>query len=339
MKVFSYALFYIYLIQGICITLVIIFSVYFEKMYKRKEKKQQQFKAIMLACVKQEFPLEKLPSHLREFQVIIPVLEELDQKIASPFWEQMKESLIHGYLYFDIKKNLRRERWDQISWALRGLRLCPKVENESAYLEYLSHDNISVRLLAIDGALKLQTKPLIAALLSHLGSLHEYFKFPYLDALLRGDENVWKKVVAIYREDPLLRDSAIEVLSRKGGLLTLEDIVAFLPSFSKQSRRWAIEALAQVPSEKTSTILLEELKAPEWERRLHATYLLGQLRAKPHPNIEALLKDDVKKVRLAAGWALFHHKKELPEEIAEYFASYPSRDIEKYLKPAFESQM
>lgn len=324
-------LFLIYLIQGLIIVSIIILSIYYGKVRRIQIKRKEELRIILLQTFKENLPLTHLPPYFRQLSLIIPVLEALDQKIGGPLWEQLKERLIYDWLAGEFHQKMRAKKWDKIAWALRALRLCPKTAFEESVLSHLSHPSHSVRLLAIDSALQIQTPPLIKSLLSQLNSANEYYKFPYLDAFLRSDESVWRQMVRLYREDPTLQSAALQILGRRAPFLSLDDIKKALPTLPPSSRWWAIEALKNIPSEESCTLLIEETNGDDPQRRLHAAYILGTLRAFFPSHFETLLKDENRDTRLAAGWALSHHKRRASPEIEQYLSLYSSKEIDDYL--------
>jgi len=334
---FENIIFYIYVIQGAIIFTILSFSVGFEWSFQHREKLKRVLKTIFLSSIEQNMPVYCLPPHLKQMKIMVPVLEELNEKISGVFWEQLKEEMIHHVLYGEIQANLKKKGWEKTAWVFRAFRLSPKEWYEEIYLKHLAAKSPAVRFLAINGAVQLKTPRLVLELLKQLSSPERYYKFPYIDAFLKGGDEIFEKTLKIFRTEQSLRGAALEILARKAGFLTVEDITPELTTPDHPSRWWAIEALKNIPSQKSVDLLTEETKSLNWKERLHAVYILGLYRSHALETFETLSNDESKEVRLAAGWALSHHRRPIPKELEPFFTSYPSRDIDRYLSNLIQS--
>lgn len=318
--------------QTIFIVFIISFSVYFEVITRVRQKLSNQFEAHLQTAIKEDNIFMEYPPRCLQVRIVTPVLEKYNKKISGTSWEMLKEHLIHLSLRKEIEDNLKSRDWYKKSWAIRALNLSAKPEDEAIFIQNMSDNDTFIQTIALRGALKLHTYASIKAAVEQLSKLHLKFEFPFIDGLLAAPENVWKMLHRIFQDHPDLRLACMKLLSQKVGYLTFEQALELLNEEDLYQQKLAIEALSNVPSEKSINLLKELSHAQESQKRLKATYLLGKLRIQDTEHYQNLLKDESASVRLAAGWALSLYGAPIAnEEVEKYIKAFPKHEIDTAL--------
>lgn len=318
-----------FIVQGAIICIILALSAYFEYSHRSKTKKEEMLRSLFLITIRQQLPLPPLPSSLCQISVVVPILEELEQKVQGPFWEALKEEIIHNLLRNEIKHSIEKKGWISLTWALRSLNLSPKHDYQQLYLDNLKNPNTFVRNLATDGALFMKTDEAILAILHELESPQSFYKIPYVDAFLRADNDVWNMLRRIFKQTRLF--PAFTILARRSGFLTPDDIRPYIHSEKHKEQWWALEALKNNPSEEGVAMLQELTRDAKPLTRIRACHILGKLRIHSLDLFASLLKDSEENVRLAAAWAYSHHEKPPESDVQKYLDAYPRRDIDRKL--------
>lgn len=322
----------IFSFQILFMAAILLCSAFYKITTHFQKKLSVQFESELLTAIKEKDANKEYSAACMQLRVIVPILESYEDSLKGMLWKTIKERIIHLSLRREIEDNLKRRNWVARSWAVRALNLSPKVEDEHYFIENLAHPNDFVKTLAIKGALQIQTVPAVKGVLEGLREANEQFEFPYLDHLIKAEEPVWDALQNIYDNHPDLQIFALKVLGEKTGYIHLEGIEKFLHSENQKESKIAINALKNIPSEKSVAILKELLDAKDNEKKLLAIYILGKLRVRDTERYRSLLNDPDSSIRLAAGWALSLYGESLEgSDVNEYIQGFPVQEIEHSL--------
>lgn len=331
-----------FFILTVLLVFLLIIGLYITYKESDLKNKRKIIKIIINNTIAQKTQFDEklfMPS-LRKMQLIIPVLEEYDQKFTSPFWSLLKDRLIHEYMEKELYQNITsRNKWMN-SLAFRALSLSPKIE----YGKYLSQF-----MQKKASFLHFQIIPYISSVAS-LDLLRQYFKLiisknkaiqiSFVNALLEKDGRIIQYVKEIYLEveDDRIRLMCLRILAKKISFPSSNFLEKDMHSENINLQWWAIRALENTPSEKTRDFLLQNYTHSYWQVRVLIFFLLGKYREQNTlDTLQLGLSDPHEWVKVAAGFSLLNFETQGMEilqknpQIEQYVQAMDPAFFTKYL--------
>ncbi|MCH9613808.1 MAG: hypothetical protein SP1CHLAM54_08170 [Chlamydiia bacterium] len=208
---------------------------------------------------------------------IVKVIKSLDDKISGEHWEETKILIGRDILKDKVKKYLHSRKWIRRAQAIQAAEMIRGDLNEDMIVVGLSDPIPVVKILAVEGAVRLKTKRTINATLEAMSKEESFGRYPFRDGLLKGDVEVFQILAErLKTEDhPKLRACCLEIVSQKVGFINFELIKNDLDSEDLSLRWWAIRSLENYPTAESFEKLKEACHDAYWQIQALACRCLG----------------------------------------------------------------
>lgn len=311
---FNYAIERILILEySLLILLTLItgaFTILFEIRFQRREKLYKSQKNLLATFISQQVSGKKefFSLYYKNFAMMIRVLQEFDMIYSDIFWIGLKKWIIYDIFYYDLKDHLESVKWHKQILALRALSLSPDPEFEQYAFKFLKSKNTLLQLTLIDYAISIENQKLLRACIKNM-AYHDVknLEFFYRDSFSYSAPNVFQNIFEIYKtcNADAEKLNCLKVFSSKIGKYRFEDLEKDLQSQNFQVRWWAMNALINCESEKTTHYFINQVQDPNWQMRFLAIHYLGLLLHEDlSPILEKALTDEHFWIRLSAAWSL-----------------------------------
>lgn len=341
------------LILGIFIT-VAVTGMGFElwTRYTQKREKKLQLLIATLFSEKIEDINPFFPKRYRSLSIILPILEQIEQTITSPYWNFFKNHLLHNLLQNEIDLFLTSRSWKRTVLGLKALRLAPLPIFQDKVLSLLSDSNDIVRFRSIRAAIAYNTYKATKALIQTMSDMPLLLQFFYRDALSSSPQSIHAFILQHYRTTKNEKEkiSCLKILAIASGLLTEEEILECIASDDLEKKWWGIVAVGHNPYEKGIEHLLQTTNSEMWQIQAISAYTMAVLRYKQGtPSLEPLLQSSQYWVRYTAAAALRYlgeggeeilerakkNGSELAKNIASYILLVPEWEFQRGIRTFF----
>lgn len=325
-----------------CIFAIVIIKLYTQWSTNRRKQIQNQLTLIFEAALFNTQPVQEIviPPNLQQFRNLIEVLEEFDQRFNDPRWFEIKEYVIVTYLLQRAENYANSSYWYKRQLAARCYLLYPQTASEEILAKLLKDTRYLVRIPAAVCITQTHYQNLFYEMIRQMSREPELSQFPYRDALIQADQEkyLWIESLLSSESDPAIIAICLDVLSTRYSNNLFSQAVRFLHSPNRDCRLKAIEALGNVPSSESITLLVNHLDDSDFKIRESSIVGLEKLYAiREVSKIGHLLNDPIWSVRLQAAKTLKNFGKDgleildlqNPEkapkayEIAQYVLSLP----------------
>jgi hypothetical protein len=229
--------------------------------FRRKKIKKitQKLKTVLLEGIekKEPFKLDSICSLKKYHFLILSILEDIDSKFSSDFWEKWKKDILSCCLLKKAEKYTFSLFWKKRLFAARAFSLSPSPSFEKNLLHLLKDPNSLVRLTSLKPAGFLATPKLLKAIIHTMKQQPEKSLYAYQDILLQSKENalLWMKEELIKEKDLDVIHIYLKILSKQNDPIVLKYILPDLQSQNPTIRLNAIKMLKAFPSAQVFNLL------------------------------------------------------------------------------------
>lgn len=253
--------------------------LYFSQKKKRELKIQKYLTDLLMTIHLEQKRFE--PSDFKKKGVrlhhIVKVVKSLDDKISGEKWEELKGLIGKEILKDKVHSYLHSRKWLKRAQAIQAAEMIRGGLDEEMITLGLNDPIPIVKILAVEGAVRLKTVRTINATLDAMSREESYARYPFRDGLLKGDVEVFQILAdRLKTEDhPNLRACCLEIVSQKVGFINFNLIKNDLNSDKLQLRWWAIRALENYPTAESFEKLKEACHDKYWQIQALACRCLG----------------------------------------------------------------
>lgn len=251
------------------------------------------------------------PSHFKKQGIklhhIVKVVKSLDEKISGESWEELKVLVGRDVLQGEVYKYLHSRKWINRAYAIQAAELIRGKLDEEMIIQGLNDPIPLVKIIAVEGAIRLKTKRTINATLEAMSKEESYGRYPFRDGLLKGDVEVFEILAERLKSEdhPKLRAACLEIVSQKVGFINFDLIKNDFSSGDLALRWWAVRALENYPTPEAFEKLKESTNDEYWQIQALACRCLGMYgQADAIDLLKSKLSSEHWMVRLNAGVAL-----------------------------------
>jgi len=219
------------------------------------------------------------PKKYRTLRTLLPALEEIDRKVAAPYWTFFKETVLHRIIEKEIDLYLTSINWEKTVLGLKALELAPLPLYQEKVLSLLADPVDIVRFHAIKASIAFTTYRSTKSLITTMETMPAVLQFPYRDALSKAPYSVHQFVLQIYRktESTSEKIECLKILGIKAGLLSEAEITEALQSSNRYLCWWGILAVSNNPYKPCIDLVIENLSSGMWQLKAVAAYTIGVL--------------------------------------------------------------
>lgn len=339
----------------LCISLLLaIGGVFFELWTKHTNRRRKKMDVLIarLFSEKIENIKEFFPKKYQKLELIVPALEQIEKKVASPYWGFFKENMLHKLIRKEVLHFVLSRSWRRTTIGLRAIELAPLPEYQPYVLPLLQDNTDIVRYRAIKAAIALNSYQATKHLIQVMSSLPLMLQFPYRDALSDAPLSVHQYILKIYRSsnDPSLLVHCLKILSTKTGLLSSDEIQGAIESDNTDLSWWGLFSLSNNQYDCAKDLLEQYITSEHWKKQAVSAYSIGILGIKElAPHLMPLLESEHYWVRYIAAAALRFLKedglaileevknseKSVAKNIAQYMLDLHSSEFRKGIRGFF----
>jgi hypothetical protein len=302
------------LIVELSILFLLVFSLYFERFFFKRERLKRIADRGALSQMINEYMHKKkvdLPTVLKLYHrdTILYILEAYERRLRGDDWNVLKREICEISLLPCAKKWVKSYFWEERNFSARCFALCSSEHDEKILLKLMDDPAFLVRKNAAIAIARLGRKEGIKKIIDHMVSERGYGRFCYRDILLHEGTietlGIVEKIAAEEKECIAKHRACLSILSGKAMTLTYPFLKRDLESENPLIRLAAVKIYARNPQKDSAQVLIRCMEDPADKIRAEAAHGLGYFASKETvEKLELALKDPVWNVRLQAAWSL-----------------------------------
>ena len=279
-------------VLAVCFLIMLLIRLNRSIKDRRRDTSQGKLTEILVKTMEAHKTIDvaELEPRLREYLVLLPIVEKFERYFLDPQWQESKKILIDKLLLKKAKSLMTSRRYEKRQYGLRCIALDPKrLMDEELVVPLLNDPEYLVRIFAASCMIRAERKSLIFPVLKQMTRESPMARYPYRDHLLHTDGIIfqWIEEILVHEEDPAIIAICLDVLTTKISSNLKRYIIKFIDLPDLNIRLSIIKILANIPDASSQKYLAEFLKDDRPEVRAEAACKIGDMRAQD--SIEALL--------------------------------------------------